>query len=85
VEGQDHALEEWGAGGCRERLAEIRRPTLVAVGAEDAVISPNASRDIASRIDGAWFARFPHSGHAFMADHPDSLGELIGTFAAAQR
>jgi pimeloyl-ACP methyl ester carboxylesterase len=27
-------------------------------------------------------ARFPHSGHGFMADHPDTLARLIGTFLA---
>jgi hypothetical protein len=64
VEGQDHALEEWGAGGCRERLAEIRRPTLVAVGAEDAVISPNASRDMA-RVD--------EDGYFFIVDRKKDL------------
>ena len=31
-------------------------------------------------MPGAWLARFPHSGHGFMADHPESLTGLISTF-----
>jgi pimeloyl-ACP methyl ester carboxylesterase len=84
VAAQGRALDEWGQGGCRERLGEVRVPVLVAVGAEDIVIEPRASEEIAGRIDGGWFARYPRSGHAFMADHADSLAGLIAAFLGSQ-
>jgi pimeloyl-ACP methyl ester carboxylesterase len=85
VTAQGRALDEWGRGGCLKRLDEIRLPVLVAAGAQDIVIEPRASEEIAGRIDGAWLARFPRSGHAFMADHPESLAGLIAAFLGSQR
>ncbi len=35
---------------------------------------------LAKAIPGAWLARFPHSGHGFMADHPETLAGLINGF-----
>ncbi len=35
---------------------------------------------LANAIPGAWLARFPHCGHGFMADHPETLAGLIRTF-----
>ena len=83
VDNQVRAIDAWEAGGCAERLGEIGCPVLVAAGAGDQVIRPEASRAMAAAVDGAWYSRFPRSGHAFMADHPDAVAELIGAFLDA--
>ena len=80
VRAQWRAMERWDQGGVAARLAEISAPSLVATGSEDVVIPPANSLALAEGIAGAWLARFPHSGHGFMADHPDSLADLISTF-----
>ena len=41
---------------------------------------PANSLALVQGMPGAWLARFPHSGHGFMADHPDGLTRLISTF-----
>ncbi len=82
VRAQWRAMEAWEAQGAAERLGEISAPALVATGSEDVIVPPANSRALAAGIPGAWLAPFPHSGHAFMADHPDSLARLISTFLA---
>jgi pimeloyl-ACP methyl ester carboxylesterase len=77
---QWRAMEAWEAAGAGEGLGEISCPTLVATGDEDIVIPPTNALALATVIPGAWLARFPCSGHAFMADHPRSLARLITAF-----
>ena len=80
VRAQWRAMEEWERAGCAPRLGGIAAPALVATGSEDVVVPPANSLALAAGIPGAWLAPFPHSGHGFMADHPDSLAGLISTF-----
>jgi pimeloyl-ACP methyl ester carboxylesterase len=75
-------MAAWGREGVADRLGEIASPALVATGAEDVVIPPANSLVLAQGMPAAWLARFPHSGHGFMADHPEALGRLISTFIA---
>jgi len=82
VDAQWRAMEAWGREGVADRLGEIASPALVATGVGDVVIPPANSLVLAQGIRGSWLARFPHSGHGFMADHPDALGRLISTFFA---
>ncbi len=82
VRAQWRAMEAWDAGGAAERLGEISAPALVATGSEDVVVPPANALSLAAGIRGAWLAPFPDSGHAFMADHPDSLARLISAFLA---
>jgi proline iminopeptidase len=56
-----------------ERLAEIRVPTLITVGAEDE-LTPTCSRQIQERIPGARLAVFPDCSH--MTFHEDREGYL---------
>jgi pimeloyl-ACP methyl ester carboxylesterase len=78
VEQQKAILAGWSE---REpQLAAIRCPTLIATGADDVVVPPANSLALATGIDGAWLARFPSSGHGFMADHPKQLAVLISAF-----
>jgi hypothetical protein len=36
----------------------------------------------AESIPGSWLARFPRSGYELIADYPEQLADLIGTFLA---
>ncbi len=36
-------------------------------------------------IPGAWLAQFPHGGHAFIAQYPRALADLISTFLAVDK
>jgi pimeloyl-ACP methyl ester carboxylesterase len=83
AEHQAEAMEAWEAEGAGARLGEIKAPALVATGSEDVVFPPANALALAAGIDGAWLARFPNSGHAFMADHPEPLATLIATFLSA--
>jgi pimeloyl-ACP methyl ester carboxylesterase len=76
---QWEALEGWerrDASG----MARISCPALVATGEEDIVFPAANATALANAIPGAWLARFPRSGHGFMADHPETLAGLINTF-----
>lgn len=57
---------------------------MVASGTDDVVIPPENALTLASAIPDAWLARFPRSGHGFMADHADELAKLIATFLAVE-
>jgi len=37
---------------------------------------------LVNAIPGAWLARFPHGGHAFIAQFPPALAGLINSFLA---
>ena len=82
VREQEHLLDEWERDRVGGRLDEVRCPTLVAAGSEDVVIPPANAVALATGIAGAWLARFPRSGHAFMADHPEQLARVIAAFLA---
>jgi pimeloyl-ACP methyl ester carboxylesterase len=53
---------------------------LVAHGAEDLVIPPANADALAARWPGARVERFAGGGHAFMAQEPRRLAELIAGF-----
>lgn len=63
-------------------LRELVSPALIATGSDDIVIPPENSLALAQSIPGSWLARFPRSGHGFIADYPEQLADLIGTFLA---
>jgi pimeloyl-ACP methyl ester carboxylesterase len=80
VRRQWEAMEAWEGREDAVDLGGIACPVLVATGTDDVVIPAANAAALADTIPGAWLARFPHSGHGFMADHPQALGRLIGTF-----
>jgi pimeloyl-ACP methyl ester carboxylesterase len=59
-------------------------PVLIAAGTEDIVIPASNALKLANAIPGAWLAQFPHGGHAFMAQYPRALADLINTFLAIE-
>ena len=82
---QRRALDEWDRAGVSQRLGEISVPALIATGDADRVIPPSNSSILAAGITRAWFADYRDSGHAFMADYPDSVARLVAAFAAFPR
>lgn len=79
---QAAAMDAWHRNGLASQLGEIRVPVLIAAGMEDIVIPASNAMKLANAIHGAWLAQFPHGGHAFMAQYPRALADLINTFLA---
>jgi pimeloyl-ACP methyl ester carboxylesterase len=80
---QAAAMDAWHRNGVASQLREIRVPVLIATGTEDIVIPASNALKLVNGIRGAWLAQFPHGGHAFMAQYPRALAELINSFLAA--
>lgn len=84
VHGLVHSLRGMGAGAQRplfDRLASLRVPTLVAVGAEDERFLPVAE-DLAARIPAARLAVVPAAGHAAHLENPEAFRRIARDFLA---
>ena len=81
---QADAMDAWHRNGVARQLREIRVPVLIAAGTEDIVIPASNALKLANAIPGAWLAQFPHGAHAFMAQYPRALADLINTFLAIE-
>jgi pimeloyl-ACP methyl ester carboxylesterase len=79
---QAAAMDAWHQNGVASQLREIRVPVLIAAGTEDIVIPASNALKLVSAIPGAWLAQFPYGGHAFMAQYPRGLADLINNFLA---
>lgn len=79
---QAAAMDAWHRNGVANQLREIRVPVLIATGTEDIVIPASNALKLVNAIPGAWLARFPDSGHAFIAQYPRELADLINSFLA---
>jgi 3-oxoadipate enol-lactonase len=63
-----------------DRLEEIKAPTLVVHGTEDAVVDPRNANLLADRIPGARVERLPGCGHLPFWEEPDTFASLIREF-----
>src|SRR5437588_8321525 len=81
VNRQAAAMDAWHHNGVGD-LREISAPVLIATGSEDVVIPPSNALRLVNAIPNAWLAQFPHGGHAFMAQYPAPLADLINCFLA---
>jgi len=79
---QAAAMDAWHRNGVANQLREIRTPVLIVAGMEDIVIPASNALKLVNAIPGAWLAQFPHGGHAFMAQYPRALADLINNFLA---
>ena len=79
---QAGAMEAWHRNAVGARLRQISAPVLIATGTEDVVIPPSNALKLVNAIPSAWLAQFPHGGHAFMAQYPRQLADLINCFLA---
>lgn len=69
-----------GRADSRPALAEIKAPTLVIVGENDALIAPDEARKIAAGIKGARLETLPNCGHMTMLERPQSVTTLLQAF-----
>jgi len=79
---QAAAMDAWHRNGVGGRLREITAPVLIATGTEDVVIPPSNALKLVNALRSAWRAQFPGGGHAFMAQYPRPLADLINCFLA---
>ena len=82
VNRQAAAMDAWHRNGVGGRLREIIAPVLIATGSEDVVIPPSNALKLVNALPGAWLAQFPGGGHAFIAQYPRPLADLINCFLA---
>jgi pimeloyl-ACP methyl ester carboxylesterase len=82
VKRQATAMDAWHRNGVGSRLREISAPVLIATGTEDVVIPPSNALKLVNALRSAWLAQFPRGGHAFMAQYPRPLADLINGFLA---
>ncbi len=69
-----------GRKDSRPTLADIKCPTLVLAGAEDMLIPPAMSQEIADGIKGARLEKIPHSGHMPSMEMPATVTRLLEAF-----
>ena len=69
-----------GRADSRPTMSEIKSPTLVIAGKEDALITPDNSEEIAAGIKGAKLELIEHCGHMGMIEKPETYTKLIGDF-----
>ena len=79
---QAAAMDSWHRNDAGDQLRGINAPVLIATGSEDVVIPPSNALKLVNAISCAWLAQFPHGGHAFMAQYPRQLADLINCFLA---
>jgi pimeloyl-ACP methyl ester carboxylesterase len=84
VKRQAAAMDAWHRNGVGSRLREIRAPVLIATGTEDIVIPPSNALKLVNAMPSAWLAQFPGGGHAFIAQYPSPLADLINCFLALE-
>jgi pimeloyl-ACP methyl ester carboxylesterase len=80
VNRQAAAMCAWHHDGVGNRLSGINVPVLIATGTEDIVVPASNALKLVNAIPRAWLAQFPRGGHAFMAQYPDQLTDLINCF-----
>jgi pimeloyl-ACP methyl ester carboxylesterase len=66
----------------RNRLRDMNMPVLIATGTADVVIPSSNALKLVNAIPDAWLAQFNGGGHAFMAQFPRALADLINSFLA---
>jgi 3-oxoadipate enol-lactonase len=76
--GQLGAILAWES---RDRLSQIKVPTLVIHGETDELVPPDNGRMIADLIPGARLLMLPDASHIFMTDQPEiSFKEILNFF-----
>lgn len=76
---QQESIANWTSDG---RLSTISCPTLVICGADDGMVPPENSRQIASRIPSARIEIIPQCGHLPMLEKPEVVAALVRQFSA---
>lgn len=74
---QQESISGWSSF---DRLGEIQCPTLVICGADDGMVPPANSRQIAGGIPRAKLELIPQCGHLPMLEKPDEVAQLVLDF-----
>jgi 3-oxoadipate enol-lactonase len=61
-------------------LEAIACPTLVVVGSEDQITTPEVARALRERIAGAELAVIPSAGHLSNFERPEAFNRVLGRF-----
>ncbi len=77
VNRQAAAMDTWHRTGVGNRLRDMNVPVLIAAGTADGVIPPSNALRLVNAIPGAWGLNSTVVGHAFMAQYPRPLPDLI--------
>lgn len=83
-----HAVDAviFDRGDIRDRLGDVRVPTLVMVGSEDVSTPPAKSREIARGIPGAELVEIRNAAHLSALEQPERVSEeLLRFFSAVER
>ena len=81
VQHQQGALTDWSSHG---RLGQIGAPTLVICGADDGMVPPENSRQLAAMIPGARLELVAQCGHLPMLEKPEEVARLVLEFLLAE-
>jgi 3-oxoadipate enol-lactonase len=74
------ACEALHAVDLRDRLAEVRNPTLVVVGSEDQATPPTRARELAEGIPDAELIELPDCAHAPQLQQPEEFLAAVAPF-----
>jgi pimeloyl-ACP methyl ester carboxylesterase len=77
---QAAAIHAWHSTGIENQLRGINTAVLIAAGTADVVVPPSNALRFVNAVPGAWLAQFNGGGHAFMAQYPRPLADLINSF-----
>lgn len=83
VKKQFEAVEDWVAtnwNGTCTKLQNIKNPTLVISGLNDAVIPSENSLIIAEKIKRSWLLQINGAGHGLMYQYPEQFTGIVKTF-----
>ena len=64
----------------RDRVHDIRVPTLVLCGDEDRITPPALSTALTRMIPGAQYEQIARAGHLTNVERPDEFNTLVGAF-----
>jgi 3-oxoadipate enol-lactonase len=64
----------------RASVSKIKAPTLVIVGQDDIITTPEFSRELASAISGSELSILPRGGHGFWREFPDDVNTVVRDF-----
>lgn len=85
LEGLKRQAEAIGGHDTLDRLAEIRIPTLITVGAEDILVPPALSRQIHERIPLSELLVLPEAGHLHFMEQFQAFNDACLRFLHAHR
>jgi len=73
-------LNAVGRWGCRSRLKDLDKPTLIITGSEDILIPPENSRILAEAIAGSRLVEYPGVAHGLISQIPETVAREVLDF-----